>query len=136
MEKNTNPIVPDGLTARQEKLLSTLVGNPNIQAASKAAGVGRSTAHRWLQEPVFRAELTRQRNAMMEETLGSLKSYTAKATEQLINLLDSENEWVRRQTCKDILGYAFKVREIENVEERLDAIEKAMELKNPNQRKG
>ena len=136
MEKNTNPIAPDGLTARQEKLLSTLVGNPNIQAAAKAAGVGRSTAHRWLQEPVFRAELTRQRNALMEETLGSLKSHTAKATEQLIQLLDSKNEWIRRQTCKDILGYAFKIREIENVEERLEAIEKEMKRNNPNKRRG
>lgn len=137
MEKNTNPsgATPDDLTARQEKLLSLLVENPNIQAAAKAAGIGRSTAHRWLQERQFREELTRRRNTMMEETLGALKSHTAKAGEHLIKLLDSENEWVCRQACKDILGYALRVREIENVEQRLDAIEKAMELKNPNQRR-
>jgi len=140
MEKNTNQTAPPGstqpeLTARQEKLLTLLAASPNIQAASKTAGIGRSTAHRWLNDPVFRKELTIRRNTIMEETLGSLKSYTVKASEQLIKLLDSENEWVRRQTCKDILGYALKVREIENVEERLDVIEKALELRNPNQRR-
>jgi len=124
------------LTDKQKRLLSILIETPNITEAAQRAGIGRSTAHRWLQEPVFRSELTRQRNALMEETMGSLKSYTAKATEQLIQLLDSKNEWVRRQTCKDILGYAFKVREIENVEERLEAIEKAMKRNNPNPRRG
>ena len=38
------------LTLQHQRLLSALVLDPNIQAACKTAGVGRSTAHRWLQE--------------------------------------------------------------------------------------
>ena len=38
------------LTLQQQQLLSALVVDPNIQAACKTAGVGRSTAHRWLKE--------------------------------------------------------------------------------------
>jgi hypothetical protein len=126
---------PNGLTARQEKLLSILADNPNIQAAAKAAGVGRTTAHRWLKEPSFREELTRRRHTSMTETMSSVQAYTARAVEELVKLMDSSNEWLRRQICMDVLNCSHKIREVEQIEQRLDVIEKAMELKNPNQRR-
>jgi len=132
METNTNP---NGLTARQEKLLSILAGNPNIQAAAKAAGIGRSTVHRWLKEPAFREELTRRRNMALTEAMNSVQAYTAQAVEELVKLLGSSNEWIRRQVCMDVLNCSHKIREVEQIEQRLDAIEKAMEVKNPNSRR-
>ena len=132
METNTNP---NRLTARQEKLLSILAGNPNIQAAAKAAGIGRSTVHRWLKEPDFREELTRRRNMALTEAMNSVQAYTAQAVEELVKLLGSSNEWIRRQVCMDVLNCSHKIREVEQIEQRLDAIEKAMELKNPNSRR-
>jgi len=129
METNTNP---NRLTARQEKLLSILAGNPNIQAAAKAAGIGRSTVHRWLKEPDFREELTRRRNMALTEAMNSVQAYTTQAVEELVKLLGSSNEWIRRQVCMDVLNCSHKIREVEQIEQRLDAIEKAMELKNPN----
>jgi hypothetical protein len=140
METNMNQTPPpgsnpEGLTARQEKLLSFLAGNPNIQAAAKAAGVGRTTAHRWLKESAFREELTRRRHTALTEAMNSVQTCTARAVEELVNLMDSSNEWLRRQICMDILNCSLKIREVEQVEQRLDAIEKAMELKNPNCRR-
>jgi transposase len=80
---------PDGLTARQEKLLSFLAGNPNIQAAANAAGIGRTTVHRWLKDPAFREELTRRRNRALTEAMNSVQAYTAQAVEELIKLMGS-----------------------------------------------
>lgn len=138
MKTNNNPTPqpeskPNGLTARQEKLLSFLAGNPNIQAAAKAAGVGRTTAHHWLKDPDFREELTRRRTLATNEAMNSVQAYTAQAVEELIKLLNSPNEWLRRQICMDILNCAQKTMATEQILQRLDALEKDKET-NPSRR--
>lgn len=109
--------------ARQQRLLVELVRNPDIQAASKAAGIGRTTAYRWLAEPAFSDELARMRDEAMDEALGSVKSLTARAAEELHRLLDTDNERLRRLVCKDILSYSVRVREVEGLERRLACLE-------------
>ena len=122
------------LTPRQEKLLSALVEEPEITKAAKSAGVGRSTAHRWLRQPGFKAELAKQRDAAMTEALDTFKSHAARATTALADLMSTDNERLRRQICNDILGHALKVRELEDIDRRLALLEKAMQ--NKDNRKG
>ena len=117
---------PDQLTPRQLKLICILAENPIIKSAAEQAGVGRTTAHRWLKEPLFQEELTRRRHCILKDAMGSVQSHTTRAVQELVKLLDSSNEWLRRQTCKDILNYSLKVREIEDVEKRLRALEEAL----------
>ncbi len=129
METNTNSTPPDesrtdGLTARQEKLLSFLAVNPNIQAAANAACVGRTTIHRWLKEPAFREELTRRRNMALTEAMNSVQAYTAQAVEELVKLMGSSNEQLRRQVCMDILNCSQKTMATEQIFQRLDALER------------
>jgi len=115
-----------GLTLRHQRLLIALVENPDIQAACKAADIGRSTAHRWLKDPVFRAELARQRDAVLSETLDTVKTHATRAMAELAGLLDTEDDRLRRLICNDILGHALKIRELDDVERRLAALELAM----------
>ena len=121
---DTEPV--RGLTLRQQQLLVALVANPDIQAACKVAGVGRSTAHRWLKDPVFRAELARQRDAVLSETMDSVKTHASRAMAELAELLDTEDDRLRRLICNDILGHAMKVRELEDFERRLVALEQTV----------
>ena len=123
------------LTARQKKLVAELTENPEVRAAAKAAGVGRTTAYRWLNEPAFRDALSRQRNAALSDALDTVRTHTGRAARELAGLLDSSNEWLRRQICKDILNIALRLRETEAIEQRLDALEKTMKDMNPNQRR-
>lgn len=114
------------LTIRQRRLLSVLVADPDIQAAARAAGVGRTTAHRWLRQPAFRDELARQRDAVLSEALGSVKAHATRAVAELMKLLNTGDERLRRQICNDILGHALRVRELEDIERRLAILEKAL----------
>ena len=111
------------LTTRQQKLLLELVRNPDIQAAARNAGVGRTTAYRWLEKPEFYKELTRMRNETMNEALSTIKSLTTRAAQELARLLDTEDDRLRRHICKDILSHAIKVRELEEIEQRLIKLE-------------
>lgn len=120
----------NGLTARQQQLLVALVKNPDLQAAAKAAGVGRTTVYRWLEDPRFSGELARLRNEAMKEALESVKSLTTRAAQELIGLLDTQDERLRRLLCNDILTHAIKVREIEEIERRLRLLERQLDPKN------
>lgn len=117
------------LTLRHQKLLGALVVDPDIQAACKTADVSRSTAHRWLRHPDFRDELARQREALFTETLNSAKSHAARAMAELARLMGSKDDRLRRQVCNDIIDRAIKVRELNDLEQRLVALEKTMEDK-------
>ncbi len=113
------------LTLRHHQLLGALVVDPDVRAACKAAGVGRTTAHRWLNDPAFRAELVRQRDAVLGEALDSVKTHAARAMAELAGLLQSKDDRLRRLICNDLLGHAMRVREMEDIERRLAALEKA-----------
>lgn len=121
------PQIPRPFTARQEKLLAALVTNPDVQAACKTAGVGRTTAYRWLRDPAFRDALARERGALLTDALSAVKAHVTLAVSQLAKLLRSKDDRLRRMACNDILGHALKVRELEEIEERLAALEAALE---------
>jgi phage terminase small subunit len=121
------------LTARQQQLLVELVKNSDLQQAARTAGVGRTTVYRWLADPRFSAELARLRNETMKEALDSVKALTTRAAQELAGLMDTEDERLKRLLCNDILGHAIKVRELEEIERRLDRMEERMnrETKGP-----
>lgn len=131
--KQKNQIDPaateEELTPRQQRLLVELVKNPDIQAAAKAAGVGRTSTYRWLKQPAFETELSRLRNLAMNEALSTVKAHTARAATELTGLLDTQDERLKRQICNDILTHAIRVREQEEIERRLTALERKIDLK-------
>ena len=47
------------LNPRQRRFVAALVGSPTIEAAAEAAGIGRSTAHRYLKSPAVKTEIGR-----------------------------------------------------------------------------
>ena len=94
--------------------------------ASKTAGVSRPTAYRWLKQPAFQAELARQRDAAYSEALATVKTHAVQAVTELARMLGVKDERLRRQVCNDILAHALKVRELEDLERRLAALEKTM----------
>lgn len=123
-EKNPNEAP---LTARQQALIVELTRVPDVQAAAKAAGVGRTTAYRWLRTEAFTAELRRARDATYNEALSALKSLTERATRKLAGLMETGDERLLRHVCNDVLRHAIKTRELERIETRLDAIEQYLQ---------
>ena len=114
------------LTARQQQLLVELVKNTDLQQAARTAGVGRTTVYRWLEDSRFAAALARLRNEAMKDALDSVKALTTRAAQELVGLLDTEDERLKRLLCNDILGHAIKVRELEEIERRLVRMEERM----------
>lgn len=118
------------LTTRQMRLVEALVGNANIQQACKAAEVGRTAAYRWLKEPAFQEELTRQRDAILAEALANVRTHSAQAVTELAGLLNEPDGRLRRLACNDILTHALKIRNTEDIERRLTMLEKSLKQAN------
>lgn len=108
-------------------MLAALVVNPDVSAACRVAGVGHSTAYRWLREPAFRDALARERETVFSDTLAAVKVHVTRAVSELAKLLKAKDARLRRLACNDILGVALKVRELQDIEARLAALEAAME---------
>ena len=122
-----SPPTPAEFSPQQQRLLAALAAAPDMQSAVKLAGVGRTTVHRWMQQPAFRDELNRRRDAVFAEALASVKTHAGRAVTELTRLLRVKDNRLRRLVCNDILEHGLNIREFEDIERRLTVLEKAVE---------
>lgn len=114
------------LSPKQLKALPHIVAAASDKEGCEAAGISRNTFYKWLREPEFAVELTTRRNQVVNEALDIIKGHTGVAVKALVELLKTDNEPLKRQVANDILSHVLRVRETEDIEQRLDAIEKAI----------
>jgi AcrR family transcriptional regulator len=117
---------PKALTAKQATVIPYLLAAPSFEEGCKRAGVSKTTAYTWLKEEIFRQELRRQRDELIERALDSLKANVSKATETLVKLLDSESEPMQARAAEDIIEFAQKAFEHEELEKRIEALEERL----------
>jgi hypothetical protein len=117
---------PKTLTAKQERVIPYLLGAPSLEEGCKRAKVSKVTVYEWLKQEAFRQELRRQRDELIERALDSLKANVSKATETLVKLLDSKSEPIRARAAEDIIEFAQKALEHEELEKRIEALEERL----------
>lgn len=112
------------LTNRQLLAINQIIASSTLEEARKKARISKGTLYTWLKDEAFKAELKRERVEVVNEALSRLKKAITKAVDGLIKLMDSQRPDLRRWVFKDIIDYTLKSIEIEDIEERLDKIEK------------
>ena len=83
------------LTKRQQRVIPYQLASPSTEEACRRANINKTTVYKWLRDETFRQELKRQRDAVVERALDSLKANISKATETLVKLLDSDKEAIQ-----------------------------------------
>jgi AcrR family transcriptional regulator len=111
------------LTDRQRRVITHMLASSSIEAACRRARINKTTVYEWLKDETFRQELKRQRDAMIERALDSLKANIAKATETLLKHLDSDREHISIRAAEDIIQFTQKALEHEELERRIEALE-------------
>lgn len=112
------------LTDRQIKAIPFFVTSPTIEEGCKKAKISKNAFYDWLKDPLFKAELERQRNLVVDEALDTLKNNMTEAVRTLVDLLSSDSGHLKRYVANDIINHILKSRELRGIEERLTAIEK------------
>ena len=111
------------LTDRQIKAIPHIVACPTYTKGCKRAKINKTTLYKWLKEPEFKAELDRQRDEVAAEAFGVLSQGLTKAVETLVGLLDNKDDKLRRLTAKDIIDFAIRHKENEDLDKRLTEVE-------------
>ena len=118
------------LTDKQLLVIPYILNSFSIEEACKKAGMCRGTYYLWLKDDNFKSFLDEKRKEMIKEALDALKTAVKKAVSVLIKLTSSKNENIRRFAAKDILDYALKSIELEELELRLKRVEEAVGRRN------
>lgn len=114
------------LTRRQLKAIPFIVSNPNYTRACEEAGIKKSTLYKWLKQPEFMAELYRQRSEFVDAAFSMIAQNIEKAVSTLVGLLDSSDDRVKRLTANDIINHFLKHKELQDLEERIEQVEKRL----------
>ena len=114
------------ITNRQLMTIFHIIASSSMEEVCRKAKLSKGTLYAWLKEDAFRNELKRQRDEVIGESLNKLKYAMTQAIDGLVELMASPRPDLRRWVCKDIIDYAFKRIEIEDIETRLERIEQSL----------
>lgn len=112
-----------GLSGKQKRALPFFLSGRSEGECCRQAKISRETYYQWLKEPVFKAELSRMRNMIVEDAIEALKGQTTRAVDTLVKLLDVENPTLQRNVANDILSHVARFKELQEIEKRLTALE-------------
>jgi len=117
----------NSLTRKQREAIPHLIGARSLEAGRKKAKLSKSTLYKWLQDETFKADLDRQREAIISEALDRLKASIGKAVEVLTGLMDAPEKNIKIRACERVLEFFLKAKEIEEIEARLSELEKSVD---------
>lgn len=111
------------LTTKQLRAIPALLQETSITKAAKRSGISRASLTRWLRQPVFQAELDRRRLELFNQGLNLLKLSTKKAALKLLEFLKGKDPTQARWAAREILSFAIRAAEIQDIEKRLERLE-------------
>ena len=116
------------LTYKQQKAITALLTTQTIGQAAALAGVAERTVYRWLDEPAFQEKLREAGEVVTRSALQRLIAGTSKALDTLHGLMGAENESVKRMSAMNWLDTLYKAKELQELEERLQKIERELNI--------
>ena len=114
---------------KKEEAIAALLTQRNLEEAAKAVGIGANTLLRWLKVPEFQAAYREARRAAFGQAVARLQQATSAAATTLLKMMIEPGTpaSVRVRAAEAIFNHAGKAIEIEDVEARVSALERAAE---------
>ena len=118
--------VRETLTARQEKVLATLLVAPSLESAAQTAGISPRTLYRWIHEdPLFEVEYRSARRQAIDGAIASLQLAASDSVEALRSALTDRNVSNRIRAASILLDNALKAHEAFDLAERVKELERS-----------
>lgn len=116
------------LTPKQTLALPYIAATDSLTAGAKAARINRNTLHRWMHDPLFRAELERMRKDAESLARVELQGLVLKSINTLAELLEDPNPRVRAAAVRCALSTALKVGDLREIRHELETLQTATAL--------
>jgi transposase len=125
-EVNTEKVI----TVQQQKAITALLSERNKRDAAKTAGVSEKTLYTWLNDKDFRAALRDAEKAILDDVTRRLSAGQRLALDALAKLIQSaRHESTKLRAAVAWLELSLKFRDMQDIEERLTALEAALHEK-------
>ena len=112
---------------KTEQFIAALLTEPTIEAAAKKVGIGEVTAWRWMKDRAFGDQYREARREAMRRTTARLQGASLEAVDALREIQHAgESESARVSAARTILEQALKATDLEDVQQRLDALEQVV----------
>lgn len=115
------------LSRKQEQAIAALLSEPTICAAAGRIGVNEATLYRWLQHEEFQSSYRQARRESVSQAIAGLQQASSEAVQTLRDIMANSEAPVssRVTAAKAVLELALKAVELEDIEERVTALEEA-----------
>ncbi len=114
------------LTPKQLRCIAFLITCPTHEEVKKCLKISDQTLYRWLKSPIFKKELKRKQDEILQQAFDVFKANMIRAANVLVELLDVEGNELRRRAANDLISYCLKIRELEEFEMRLEQVERVV----------
>ena len=114
---------------KKEEAVAALLVQRNLEDAARAVGISAKTLLRWMKEPEFDTAYRAAKRTAFGQAIARLQQGSSAAATTLLKLmLDPATPPSTRERCSEsVLSLANKAIELENIEARLAAVERATE---------
>ena len=116
------------LTPRQLAALPIIVASSSNVQGARNAGIAERTFYRWLDNPDFRAELSRLREEAADLVLSDLKSSMSLSLAALIRCTQEDNAFVRYCAARYLFNNALEVGELQHLRDQVLELQSSREI--------
>jgi hypothetical protein len=115
---------------KAEQAIAALLTRPSIEDAARVAGVAEKTLRRWIREPQFNARYLQARSESVRQAIARIQQATGAAGATILKLMTdtSVSAAVRLRAAECVFGLAVKGIELEDIEARVQELERAVKI--------
>lgn len=116
------------LSSKKTKAIAALLTKKSIQKAAKSVEIGEATLHRWLLDEEFQEVYRHAKQEIVGHAISRLQNATGEAVDTLTEIIRDKNKppSTRVTASRVILEYSLKAVEIEDLQARVDKIERTL----------
>jgi Helix-turn-helix of insertion element transposase len=113
---------------KYHEMVTALLETTTEAAAVEKVGINRTTLYRWKKDPVFQRLVREARKELYDYSMTQVQNATAEAIQTLRDIMgsDTAQDGARVTAARTVLEHATKFYEREELEDRLDALERIM----------
>jgi len=114
------------LSRAQARALPMILSARTVGEGCGAAGISKQCFYNWMKQEAFSEEYRKRQSGFVSLAMETLKGNAVEAAERLAAMMSKEEGPLLRRVCKDVIDLNLKIREIEEIEVRLERLEKQM----------
>lgn len=114
---------------KRDTAVLALLTEPTIRKAAEKTGVNESTLWRWMQEEDFKKQYQQAKQEAVGQATSRLRQSMTSAVDALVDMAENPKTpaIARANAARTLLEFGFKAHETEEMQQRIEALEEALQ---------